>query len=183
MATRLSECLQPKFTVDQRAVRERYAKIARYSKRRMANEERASGIVAEETELDQAIEDIIGMTEAAEEEHAHRAAARRAAEKITAEDVRERSMDRLAETQKRQKSEEEKVQWRNHGVFEGEGRERDCHTKRGIRAKKRELEIRTKELEQKRERDKQTGIMMNQQQQVMQQNAAIIAILSKLADK
>ena len=56
----------------------------------MAHEERASDIVVEETELDQAIEDIIDMTEAAEEEHAHKAAAKRASEKekITAEDVR-----------------------------------------------------------------------------------------------
>ena len=97
----MNECHQPKFTVDQRALRERNPKIERYFKRRMANEECSSGIVVEETELDQAIEDIIGMIEAAEE-HVHKAAARRASEKekITAEDVRKRSMERLAETHK-----------------------------------------------------------------------------------
>ena len=35
----------------------------------MADEECASGTVTEETELDQAIENIIGMTEADEEDH------------------------------------------------------------------------------------------------------------------
>ena len=67
----------------------------------------SEGIVVEETELDQAIEGIIGMSEAAEEEHAHKAAAKRTSkkEKMTVEDVRKRSMEWLAETQKRPKSE------------------------------------------------------------------------------
>ena len=50
-------------------MRERYAKIEKYLKGRRADEERLSGIVTEENELDQAIENIIGMTEADEEDH------------------------------------------------------------------------------------------------------------------
>ena len=53
--------------MDQRAVRERYAKIEKYFKNRMAKEERATGMNAEESEPDQAIQDIMGMAEAAEE--------------------------------------------------------------------------------------------------------------------
>ena len=110
VANRLNECNQPRFTVDQRAVRERYAKIEKYFKNRMAKEERASGINAEESELDQAIQDIMGMAEAAEEEITQKAAENknsRDKDRLTAEDVRKRSMERLSETQEREKIENE----------------------------------------------------------------------------
>ena len=106
----------------------------------MANEERASDTVVEETELDQAIEDIIDMTEAAEEEHAHKAAAKRASEKerITAEDVRKRSMERLAETQKRQNSEVEVKKKRSNGKTMEFLREK---AEKGIAIKREESEL------------------------------------------
>ena len=110
MANRLNECNQPRFTVDQRAVRERYAKIEKYFKNRMAKEERASGINAEESELDQAIQDIMGMAEAAEEEIIQKAAENKNSrdnDRLTAEDVRKRSKERLSETQEREKIENE----------------------------------------------------------------------------
>ena len=47
------------FVVDQRGVRERFAKVERNFKRKMAAEERASGISAEKNELDDAIENIM----------------------------------------------------------------------------------------------------------------------------
>ena len=106
VANRLNKCHQPRFTVDQRAVRERYAKIEKYFKNRMAKEERASGINAEESELDQAIQDIMGMAEAAEVEITQKAAENknsRDKDRLTAEDVRKRSMEILSETQEREK--------------------------------------------------------------------------------
>ena len=64
----------------------------------MAKEERASGINAEESELDQAIQDTMGMAEAAEVEITQKAAENknsRDKDRLTAEDVRKRSMGRL----------------------------------------------------------------------------------------
>ena len=62
-----------RFVVDQRGVRERYAKLERNFKRKMAAEASASGISPEKTELDQAIESIMERREGAEEEIAQRA--------------------------------------------------------------------------------------------------------------
>ena len=110
VANRLNKCHQPRFTVDQRAVRERYAKIEKYFKNRMAKEERASGINAEESELHYAIQDIMGKAEAAEEGITQKAAENknsRDKDRMTAEDVRKRSMERLSETQEREKIENE----------------------------------------------------------------------------
>ena len=64
----------------------------------MAAEERASAISPERTELDEAVESIIERKEGAEEEMARRA------ERETAESVRKRSMERLAETREREKA-------------------------------------------------------------------------------
>ena len=94
-------------TVDQRAVRERNVKIEKYFKNRMAKEERASGINAEESELDKAIQDIMGMAEAAEKEITHKAAEsknRRDKDRMKAEDVRKKYVERLSKTQEREKN-------------------------------------------------------------------------------
>ena len=69
IADKLKEAEQPKFNVDQRGVRERYSKLEKSFKKRMAMEERASSITGEDvTELDQAIETILSLIEAAEHE-------------------------------------------------------------------------------------------------------------------
>ena len=102
VAKRLNKCEQPKFTTDQRVIRERYAKIEKNFKSRMAKEERESGISTEESELDQEIQDIIGMAEAAEiAQKAAENKSSREKDEMTAEDVRKRCMERLSETQER----------------------------------------------------------------------------------
>ena len=56
----LNKIGQPHFMVDQRAVRDHFLKLERSFKRKMAEEELASGISpTEPTELEQAIQDII----------------------------------------------------------------------------------------------------------------------------
>ena len=101
IAKNLNVIERPNFIVDQRGVRERYAKIERNYKRKMANEERASGISPESTELDDAVESIIGLSDAAEGE-LNKIESKKYAEKQreqqTAEEVRKRSMERLAES-------------------------------------------------------------------------------------
>ena len=82
-----------RFSVDQRAVRDRLQKITKVFKRRMAAEERASGINLEKTELDEALENVIERSEGAQEEILRGdSEKRRQAEKDreTAEDVRKR---------------------------------------------------------------------------------------------
>ena len=80
-----------RFVVDQRGVWERYAKLERNFKRKIAAEERASGISPDKTELDEAIENIMERRERAEEEIAQRAESTAVVmdkERETAESVR-----------------------------------------------------------------------------------------------
>jgi len=94
-----------RFVVDQRGVRERYAKLERNFKRKIAAKERASGISPDKTVLDEAIENIMERREGAEEEIAQRAESTAVVmekERETAESVRKRSMERLAETRERE---------------------------------------------------------------------------------
>ena len=103
------------FVVDQRGVRERYANFERNFKRKMVAEERASGISPDKTELDEAIENIMERREGAEEEIAQRAESTAVVmekERETAESVRKRSMERLAETRENQRNAKKK---RNSG--------------------------------------------------------------------
>ena len=78
------------FVIDQRSVRERYVKLERNVKRKIAAEARASGTSPEKTEIDDAIETIMEWREEAEEE------------RETAESVQNRSTERLAETKARE---------------------------------------------------------------------------------
>lgn len=66
IAKTLNHIEHPKFIVDQRAVRDDFLKLERVHKRKMAQEEAASGINTENTELDNAMEEIVGKSQAAE---------------------------------------------------------------------------------------------------------------------
>ena len=93
LAKYLNSIENPKFSVDQRDVRERYAKLERKYRRKMADEERASGKSPDKTELDEAVESIIGLTESALEElnrNDSQTLEEKVKEQQTAEEVRKR---------------------------------------------------------------------------------------------
>ena len=96
-----TEC---RFVVNQRGVRDRYTNLEKSFTRKMAAEERASGINAEPTDLDLAIESIIERSEGAHDMARNDENKKKQAEqeKETAESIRQRSMDRLAETRGRE---------------------------------------------------------------------------------
>lgn len=146
IATTLNGQQQLRFTVDQRAVRERYGKLERNYKRKMREEENASGISPEVTELDIAIQEIIGRSEGAQEEIAQGDEARKKAaeeEKETAENVRRRAMERLGETRARENTECRK-RTRQSNDDEAIGYIREKMVKE-IDLKKEELELRKSE--------------------------------------
>ena len=107
---------------DGRGVRDRYTKkLEKNFKRKMAEEQRASGISPEQTELDKVIEDIVEMSESAQEELQRGDENKRLnveREKKTAEIVRKRSMDRLPQTREREGSESAKKRKRTGGETE-----------------------------------------------------------------
>eukprot|EP00794_Sanderia_malayensis_P013413 gene13413-14787_t len=203
IATNLNNNKELRFSVHQRGVRERYALRERMFKRKMAAEERESGTNPEPTELDQAIESIIERSEGAEEEIARGDANKRKQaekEKETAESVRKRSMERLAEMRereieegtrkKRRSGEVETVQFlKEKSRKEMEMRKEEWDIKKGeIELRERELSLKEREQEarQKREEDMVYTIMQQQQQlqtiimQLQQQNQAVIALLANM---
>ena len=148
IAERLNSLDSPRFAVDQRGVRERYSKIEKRYKRRMAQEERASGIEGEElTEVEQAVETIIGMTEAAEEENTRKAEKKKGEvlrEKETAESMRAKSMETLRETREREKSTESEEKRKKVSAGTLEYLRENCEKEHEI--KKEELEMKREEI-------------------------------------
>ena len=116
IASSLNRLGSPRFWVDQRAVRDRFLQLERAFKRKMAEEERASGISPPEpTELDMAIRDIIERREEVQNEVARGEESAIEKERETAESVRKRSMERLAETRLRESQEGGKRRKKNDG--------------------------------------------------------------------
>ena len=101
---------QVKFSVDQRGVRERHAKLEKVYKKRMREEHQANGISPDITELDQGLETIIEMTESAQIEMSDIQESKQkqlAKNKETAEEVRKRAMERLSQTKAREREGQE----------------------------------------------------------------------------
>ena len=59
-----------KFFVNQRSVRDGFTKLEKLHKRKMAKEEKASGIGPEITEIDEALENIVERTKEVQEQFA-----------------------------------------------------------------------------------------------------------------
>ena len=105
IATNLNSIPQPRLIVDKRAVRDHFLKLVRDYKRKMAAEERASGISPETSELDEALETIIGRMEGTEEEIARndeRKSKEVEREKVASENVRKRAMESYGESRERE---------------------------------------------------------------------------------
>eukprot|EP00795_Rhopilema_esculentum_P008078 gene8078-biopygen9216 len=141
--------------VDQRAVRDRFLKLERSFKRKMAEEERASGISPPEpTELEQAIQDIIERGTEAQAVMLRVGGKVDEKEKETAESIRKRSMKRLAETRERESQEGgkkiKKTVWDKDTEvmhYMREKTEREAELKREeFELRRREIEIKEKEI-------------------------------------
>jgi len=187
----LNDAEQPGFNVDQRGVRERYSKLEKNFKKRMASEERASGIIGEDiSELDQAIETILGLIEAADLESVKSIEKKKKElerEKETAESVRKRSMERLGETMCREKGRENEGKRRKVGgetvvYLKKKGEMENELRREEIGLRRKEIELRSKELEfnrerecheqelrnvERRERESREKLIIQQQQQIM----------------
>ena len=102
-----------RFNVDQRGVRERYDKLKKAYQKRMREEERASGISPEFSELDEALETIIELSSVAEKEIIENQSAKNKQvdkERESAENIRK---ERLSQTRDREGIEKSKKQKRS----------------------------------------------------------------------
>ena len=98
----LSHIDHPSFRLDARAVRERYKLLSEKLRKKVREEQKASGISTDMSEVENVLENIIEKEDAA---YAEDAVGRKEKEnKVTAEETRKAEMERLGQTQRRKES-------------------------------------------------------------------------------
>ena len=188
IALNLNKLASPKFKVSKRSVRDRLTLLQTKFKEKMRDEERASGIDCEETQLDAAIEEILDKEKAADIERSEQSGTlnkKQEDEKASAEEVRRQAMERLGKTQKRKADSEE-------GNPSKKGKRRSSDAIEYLKEKfELESQLRREEMEVKKSKQQ---LMVDQQSQmhkqqlemmkmIQQQNQSLVALLEKAAFK
>ena len=184
IAVNLNSLASPTFKVSKRSVRDRLTLLQAKYKEKIREEERASGIDCEETQLDTAVEEILDKEKAADMERNEQAGTltkQHQSEKASAEEVRRQAMERLGKTQKRNADMEE-------GKPSKRGKRRSSDAVEYLKGKfELESKLRKDEMEFKKNEQK---MLMDQQSQmhkqqlemmnmVQQQNQSLMALLEK----
>ena len=186
IAERLNNIKDPKFKVSKRSIREHFQLLVAKYKTKRSTENRASGIEVEDTEVDEAMEDICEKMELAEEEQLKGADNKRRkieADKVSAEEVRLRATEKLGETKTRNDSDEGCT-----AVKPKKSRRSGTETVEFLRLKsekdhefrQQELGLREKEQENQQKLQQQQLEMMRMMQQ---QNQSMMVMMSKLINK
>ena len=200
IAESLNQVKQPAFSVTKRSVRDRYNLLASKHKKKRKNEERASGISPEDSELSKRLQDLEERFEQTDSEFTRLSNEKKqkAEEDVAkAEEFRKVSMERLGESQKRERK----------GKGKGKGKKRarssgsevlsylkeKAEKQMSLKDEEREGNKRFQEQLMKQQQQfmtcmqnsnqqmQQVTLLMTQQQQ--QQSAALLKILDKFADK
>ncbi|PFX15342.1 hypothetical protein AWC38_SpisGene20443 [Stylophora pistillata] len=183
---------KPKFTVDARAVREKYAYLAGKLRNELKEEEKASGIATKMTEVEEAFQETIEIEDKAERalKDGSNEKKNESADRAQAETMRKRAMESLGESLGKKGDDAEngnkKQKRRSNGsdtlMFLKEKSEM-MHE-----MKKQEMELKKKEIElQDKKHDDFLRVMLAQQQQLQQQQqdfqAMMLAMMNKLTQK
>ena len=185
IADNLNKCSVPKFSVDKRSVRDHVGNLVNKLKKKLRDEEKATGIAPDEpSELDNALDTIIALEESADAE-VHEADTVRAkkveSERAKAESIRLKAMEKLSETRKRESA-------------AGENEDDDFNNKRPRRrgsdamvylSKRAEInyELKQEEIKMKKEQQdfekKQMEVNRQQQLQIQQQQNEILRMMQQ----
>ena len=184
IALNLNSLASPIFKVTKRSVRDRLTLLQTKYKEKIREEEKASGIDCEETQLDAAVEEILDKEKAADMERNEQAGTltkKHQSEKESAEEVRRQAMERLGKTQKRNADSEE-----GKPTKRGKRRSSDAveylKEKFEVESKLRKDEMELKKSEQQMFRDQQSQMHKQQlemMRMVQQQNQSLMALLEK----
>ena len=171
MAESLMSVNDPIFKVDQRAVRERYGLLAQKLKRKLAYEQKASGIETEMSEVEMLVEELIEK-ENISEESCLKESNEKAKERVAAEDMRTKAMETFAQTKRRKSDEEPGPRSKRARTS---GKETMAYLKEKnevmINFEKEKLECKKKQHElEVRKQEELMQLMIQQQQQQQQQN-------------
>ena len=192
-----------KADLDQRAVRDRYNLLANKLRRKLKDEDKASGIETDMTELEAALEDLIEREDQSDAQYKENQEQniKKKEDREVAEDMRAKSIERLGETQKRkgqdiQLSQMKKKKRGSAGDAVVFLRER---TEAMAAARKEEISMQLQQQESESKRHQEFLELMQQQQQQQhqqmhsmqamllkqqqQQSQLMMALLSKLQDK
>ena len=107
------------FKVDKRSVRDRYNHLAKILRKRLSDEKKESGIDTEMTGIEQALEELIEIEDAAETDQA--AVNEQKNRKINqdrenAEDIWKTAMEKLGQTKKRKVEDGEERKWKRRST-------------------------------------------------------------------
>ena len=190
IAETLNALDDPTFHVTQKSVRDRYKNLADNYKKKVASQDKQSGIDVEETEVDVALADLIERFNEGDQEFAKQSngkKAKDAADAAKATEMRKRSLETYKESRERLGDDDEKTHKRprNNGT----------DTINYLREKSEaEIEIRKRELDIKQQEQKNFQTMMAQMSQtvresqemnniLLQQQTAFMACLQNLSKK
>ena len=176
---------QKEFSVNQRSLRDRFNTLARKVKAKLAKEERASGGgEVLQSESDKLVEELITLRDESEKKGEDQSEAKREAvvnEKKQALEMRDRALERIGETRKRneeERAEEKKTVGRKRRRSGGdmlewlrEKAESDLEIKKqGVKEKREEREaMEATRLEQEQRQQQQILQVVQQQQHYQQQ--------------
>ena len=187
-----------RFNVDQRGGRERYDKLKKAYQKRMREEERASGISPDFSELDEALETSIELSSVAEKELIDNQSAKNKQgdkERESAENSRKRSIERLSQTRDREGIEKSKKQKRS-GVgmidyLEEKKAREENQTKVDIDVRERHLALEERKhndiLVIKRNellvKEKELAILAKQQQEREKRDMDLLGAMRKIIEQ
>ena len=161
IAINLNGLDQTKFKVNKRSLRDRLTLLFTKHKVKMRQEESACGITCEETELDQALEEIIDK-EKLEEEKGSKAKKKEKQEEAAAEERRQSAMERLGQTKKR------KAEGETDGSQGKKSRRSSSEVVGYVREKhEREIDQRKEELELRKTEQQANVVLQNQHEGMM----------------
>ena len=198
-ATCLGAHTELTFRVTQRSIRDRYILLERRYKKKIAEEEKASGISPEPTELDRLMEDIVTLFEEADKSEAEK---KRKLEEEAAEiqEIRRVSLETFKETKERNPDEKPKKKQRASGAdaiafIKEKIRQEGIQKENELELKKQEMELKKDEMElerrlrqeelemRRKEFEERNNMNMALLQQQQQQTNALLTLLQKFASK
>jgi hypothetical protein len=194
VADNLMAIEKPKFKVDTRAVREKYASLAGKLRNKLKEEEKESGIDPEMSEVEEALEEIMELEEEAERVQKQGTDEKKKnndADRATAENMRKRAMQTLGESSSKKGVDDEETETKKKKRrYNGSDTLMFLREKNEMQqdVKKQEVELRKKEIElQEKKHDDFLQMMMAQQQQHTKQmqdfQAMMVAIMARVAQK
>ena len=211
LAIVLGQCANPVFRVTLRSIRDRYMLLERRYKKKISEEEKASGISPDPSEIDKLIEEIVALFDEADkaeiakkhkmEEEANQIQEMRKTSLETFRESRERNKDGKQNAKKKRTSGSDSIAFlRDKVEMESEHKMKEMELKKQQMEMEKELresemKLRMQEREERAQQQQTSARLQDQQLQQLQnmnmallhqqqqQTQALMTLLQKFSDK